>query len=65
MKKMIKLAAMDMPLRNCYAMTKGMVPKKVIDGLIARCNKGPFTGWGRIIGGFFKKPPKKSDIYKA
>ncbi|MGN1042977.1 MAG: glycoside hydrolase family 3 C-terminal domain-containing protein [Christensenellales bacterium] len=64
MKKMVKLAAMDMPLRNCYAMTNGMVPKKVIDGLIARCNEGPFVGWGRIFGGFFNKPQKKSEIYK-
>jgi len=65
MKKMVKLAAMDMPLRNCYAMTKGIVPKKVIEGLIARCNEGPFVGWGRIIGGFiFNRPPKKSEIYK-
>ncbi len=64
MKKMVRLAAMDMPLRNCYAMTKGMVPKRVIEGLIARCNEGPFVGWGRIIGGFiFNRPPKKTDIY--
>lgn len=65
MKKMVRLAAIDFPLRNMYAMTKGLVPKKVVNGLIARCNKGPFVGWGRIIGGFlFGRPKKKSEIYK-
>lgn len=66
MRKMVQLAALDMPLRNVYAMTKGMVPKKVVDGLIKRCNGKPFQGIGMIIGGLLgKKPVKKSEIYKA
>lgn len=65
MKKMVQLSALCMPLRNIYAMTKGIVPKKVVDGLIKRCNGRPFNGIGMIIGGFLgKKPPKKSSIYK-
>lgn len=64
MKKMVKIAALDMPLRNIYAMTKGAVPKKVVDGLIIRCNGKPFQGIGLILGGLLgKKDIKKSSIY--
>ncbi|MBR1747722.1 MAG: glycoside hydrolase family 3 C-terminal domain-containing protein, partial [Clostridia bacterium] len=66
LKKMVKMGAMDMPLRNIYAMTAGLVSRKVVDGLIMRSNGGPFCGVGTMIGGLLqKKPPKKSEIYKT
>lgn len=65
MKKMVRIGALDMPLRNVFAMTNGAVQRKVVDGLIVRCNGRPFQGIGMILGGFLgKKPIKKSDIYK-
>lgn len=59
-KKMVRLSALSLPLRNMYTMTNGMVSKKTVDGLIKRCNGYPFQGLGMIIGGFMKKQPKKS-----
>ena len=65
MKKMVQLSALGMPLRNIYAMTNGMIQKKVVDGLIKRCNGRPFNGIGMILNGLLgKKPVKKSAIYK-
>lgn len=65
MKKMVQLAALDMPLRNIYAMTSGIVPKKFVDGLIKRLNGRPFQGVGMMLGAFLgKKPVKKSAVYK-
>ncbi len=65
MKKMVQLSALGMPLRNIYAMTNGMIQKKVVDGLIKRCNGRPFNGIGMILSGLLgKKPVKKSAIYK-
>ncbi len=65
MKKMVQLAALDMPLRNIYAMTSGIVPKKFVDGLIKRLNGRPFQGIGMMFGAFLgKKPIKKSTVYK-
>lgn len=65
-KKMVKLASLDMPLRNIYAMTSGIVPKKFVDGLVKRCNGRPFQGIGMMFGAFLgKKPVKKSSIYKG
>lgn len=64
LKKMVQMGALDMPLRNVYAMTSGMVQRKVVDGLIMRCNNGPFKGVGTMISGLLgKKPTKKSAIY--
>ena len=65
LKKMVRMGALDMPMRNVSAMTNGMVQRKVVDGLIMRCNGGPFKGIGTLLNGFFgKKPVKKSAIYK-
>jgi len=59
LKKMVKLAALNLPLRNIYTMTNGAVPKKVVDGLIKRCNGYPFQGWGMIISGLLSKRERK------
>ena len=66
LKKMVQMGALDMPMRNVAAMTNGMVQRKVVDGLIKRCNGKPFQGIGTLLGGLLgKKPVKKSAIYKA
>lgn len=59
LKKMVKLSALSLPLRNIYTMTNGMVSKKVVDGLIKRCNGYPFQGLGMIISGLIKKDERK------
>ncbi|HKL74347.1 MAG TPA: glycoside hydrolase family 3 C-terminal domain-containing protein [Clostridia bacterium] len=59
LKKMVRLSALSIPLRNMYMMTNGMVSKKVVDGLIKRCNGYPFQGLGMIISGLIKKSPRK------
>lgn len=64
MKKMLRQGALDLPLRNMYAMTNGIVPKASVDGLIKRCNSYPFRGMGQFVGSFLKKrPTKKDQIY--
>lgn len=64
-KKMAQKSALSMPLRNAFAMTNGLVPQKVVDGLVKRCNGKPFQGIGMIIGGFLaKKGTKKIDLYR-
>ena len=38
MKKMVRLSALVMPLRNMYAMTNGSVPRETVKGLIKAFN---------------------------
>lgn len=65
MRVMVRNASLDLPLRNIYAMSNGICPKKTVDGLIKRLNGRPFQGIGMMIGGFIgKRDPKKSAIYK-
>jgi beta-glucosidase len=59
LKKMVRLSALSLPLRNIYTMTNGMVSKKVVDGLIKRCNGYPFQGLGMIISGLLNKDERK------
>ncbi len=61
MKRMLQEGAMDLPLRNMYAMTNGIVPRRTVEGLIVRLNSYPFKGMGRFIGSFLKKKPQRKD----
>lgn len=63
MKSMAREGALSLPMRNAYAMTEGAVPKKTVDGLLERCNGGPFRGTGKIISGFFRKRQYKRDKF--
>ena len=62
MKKMLRQGALDLPLRNMYSMTNGIVPKASVDGLIMRCNTYPFRGMGKFIFSFLKKRPTKKEV---
>jgi beta-glucosidase len=59
LKKMVRLSALSLPLRNIYTMTNGAVSKKVVDGLVKRCNGYPFQGLGMIISGLIHKDERK------
>ena len=61
MRRMLQEGAMDLPLRNMYAMTNGIVPRRTVEGLIVRLNSYPFKGMGRFIGSFLKKKPQRKD----
>lgn len=61
MRRMLQEGAMDLPLRNLYAMTNGIVPRRAVEGLIVRLNSYPFKGMGRFIGSFLKKKPQRKD----
>ncbi|MBO5304900.1 MAG: hypothetical protein J6A99_04425, partial [Clostridia bacterium] len=62
MKKMLRQGALDLPLRNMYSMTNGIVPKASVDGLIMRCNTYPFRGMGKFVFSFLKKRPTKKEV---
>lgn len=59
LKKMVRLAALSLPLRNMFMMTNGIVSRKVVDGLVKRCNSGPFCGIGMIISGLLHRDARK------
>lgn len=62
MKKMVRLSALVMPLRNMYAMTNGSVPRETVKGLIKAFNGK--RGLAAALKAYVKhKKVKKTDIY--
>ena len=54
----------SMPIRNLYAMSGGILTKKMAEGLLMMFNKHFFKGLGKLIGGaIFNRPKKKIKVY--
>ena len=62
MKKMVRLSALVMPLRNMYAMTNGSVPRETVKGLIKAFNGKKGIG-GSAQSVCQAQKVKKTDIY--
>lgn len=63
-RKMTQKGAMDMPVRNFYAMSAGAVPYEACVGLLMAFNGKTIKGIIKLIKSFIRKPVMKSDIYK-
>lgn len=61
--KMVRAGALDMPIRNTYAMSSGAVDYMMACGLLDLVNGKFFRGLFRLIKGYFKKTVHKKDIY--
>ena len=61
--KMVRAGALDMPIRNTYAMSSGAVDYLMTCGLLDLVNGRFFRGLFRLIKGYFKKSVHKKDIY--
>ena len=61
--KMVRAGALDMPIRNTYAMSSGAVDYLMTCGLLDLVNGRFFRGLFRLIKGYFKKNVHKKDIY--
>jgi len=62
-KEMVKAGALNMPLRNAFALTNGAIPKRAVDEFIKRCNRGIFKSHMISAMIFKKKSRRKIDIY--
>jgi len=61
-KQLVASSALDLPLRNIYAMSGGLLSKKSTEGLLAMFNGHSFRGFGRFIAGFFGKDKRKEKV---
>lgn len=62
-KKMTRMGAMDIPLRNLYAMSAGAVAYDTVVGLIEMFNGRFFRGLKQVLRSLRIKTPKKADKY--
>lgn len=62
-KKMTRMGAMYMPLRNLSLMSAGAVPYGVVEGLVDMCNGKFFRGVGKVIGALRHKQKSKAEKY--
>ncbi len=61
--KMVRAGALDMPIRNTYAMSSGGVNYTMSSGLLDLVNGRFFRGVFRLIKGYFTKTVHKKDVY--
>jgi len=62
-KKMVRMGAMDLPLRNMYASSAGAVSYDTVEGLLLMLNGHFFKGLKQVLKSLRQKVPKKADEY--
>lgn len=62
-KKMVRMGAMDLPIRNMYASSAGAVSYETVEGLLMMLNGSFFKGLKQVVVSIRKKTPKKADKF--
>lgn len=64
-KKMVRMVALSMPLRNLYSMSGGAITNEAVRGLLDAFNGKIIRGLCRFLKALLsKKPPKKRETYR-
>lgn len=65
-KKMLRAAAMSLPLRNFFSMTNGAITYEATLGLLDVLNGKTLKGLSRFAKAMLsRRPPRKADLYKG